>query len=365
MKSTTMHPEIKIDPEFRAWIPVNTGEVEGLESDILADGVIFDPLKVWEETGLLLDGHNRFDIATKHGMAYLVHYVSLPDREAAFDWMDRHALNKRNTAPDVASLIRGRIYNRAKKTREDNLKQNTPKDQIDPSVESTDSNTSANLAPALGVSSATLKRDGAFAEAAETLGITSEITKGEIKATKPEVIAAAKALPPAPTAEQKAKATSELKAPKPKPTPTPKAKPSDDTSKLHTRIAELEEENADLINRLEEMRQLLKSTMNDYEAAQRTLDAEDLLGRFDAEIRQVNARSRAAESQNAHYMLKNAKLSKDLIRAESSVRRLTQKLKGVEVTEPEMEPEPEHTYFDAEFAAKHDALYDGIDAEVA
>jgi hypothetical protein len=63
---------------------------------------------------------------------------------------DANQLNRRNVTPERASYIRGRIYNRVKKSSQDNLRQNLPKDQNDTSV-----NTAARLASEHGVSEAT------------------------------------------------------------------------------------------------------------------------------------------------------------------------------------------------------------------
>jgi hypothetical protein len=55
---------MKIDKEFQSLIvPLAQDELALLEKNILADGCR-DPLVVWKEEGLLLDGHNRFQLAT-------------------------------------------------------------------------------------------------------------------------------------------------------------------------------------------------------------------------------------------------------------------------------------------------------------
>ena len=63
-----------------------------------------------------------------------------------------------NLTPDAFTLLPGRRYNRVKRNREANLKQNSPKDQIDPSEPTAD-----RLAAEHGVSSATVKRTAKFA----------------------------------------------------------------------------------------------------------------------------------------------------------------------------------------------------------
>jgi hypothetical protein len=58
-------------------------------------------------------------------------------------------------------LLRGRRYNRLKRSRETNLKQNQPIGQIVPSVPE---RTAERLASEHGVTERTIRRDGKFAE---------------------------------------------------------------------------------------------------------------------------------------------------------------------------------------------------------
>ena len=50
---------LRIDPEFESKIPPLTEEeYQLLEENILQDGVVLNPLIVWN--GCIVDGHNRF-----------------------------------------------------------------------------------------------------------------------------------------------------------------------------------------------------------------------------------------------------------------------------------------------------------------
>ena len=106
---------IIVDEEFRSLIPPLTDEERaGLEENLLRDGCL-EPLIVWAERQILLDGHNRKDICDRYGIDYEIRELSLPDREAAADWIDAHQLGRRNLTPEQMSLLRGRRYNRLKK----------------------------------------------------------------------------------------------------------------------------------------------------------------------------------------------------------------------------------------------------------
>jgi hypothetical protein len=106
---------ILIDTEFKALIPpLAPEELAQLEANIIKDGCR-DPLVVW--SGTLLDGHNRHDICTKHGIPFDTVEMEFADRDAAMDWMDANQLGRRNLTNDQRSYLRGRRYNRTKKSK--------------------------------------------------------------------------------------------------------------------------------------------------------------------------------------------------------------------------------------------------------
>ena len=78
----------KIDPEFKENIPPLTEDEKAqLEAVILADGVVINPLIVWN--GILIDGHNRFEIIQNHPeLKYTVFEKNFPDRFAALAYME-------------------------------------------------------------------------------------------------------------------------------------------------------------------------------------------------------------------------------------------------------------------------------------
>jgi ParB family chromosome partitioning protein len=187
---------VTIDDEFQSLIPPLTEEeLTGLEENLLRDGCI-DPLIVWAEQCILLDGHNRKSICDRYGIDYELHTVSLPDRAAASDWIDKHQLGRRNLSPEQMSLLRGRRYNRVKLSRGGDRRSEISKAQNEPLK------SAQKLAEEHGVSRATIKRDGQFADAVDRLDLQREITGGKIKPTKQEVVKAARSLPEHPTPSQ-------------------------------------------------------------------------------------------------------------------------------------------------------------------
>lgn len=148
---------VRIDPEFQAMIPpLRADERAQLEANIVADGVR-DPLVTWD--GILIDGHNRYEIATRLGLPFQVVARTFATREEAADWVDRNQLGRRNLHPDQFALLVGRRYNRAKKAVGRPTLQLAQSEPI--------SSTADVMAREHGVSRETVKRAGQFADAVE------------------------------------------------------------------------------------------------------------------------------------------------------------------------------------------------------
>jgi len=148
---------LTIDREFHSLIPpLSPEERVLLEKSILADGCR-DPLVVWM-TGrkhVLIDGHNRHAICMEHGIRYATVAMTFPDRKAATDWIIQNQLARRNLTPLQAAYLRGLRYNTEKKSHGGSRSR--------PQTEAL--KTSKRLASAMGVSRATVERDGQLAEA--------------------------------------------------------------------------------------------------------------------------------------------------------------------------------------------------------
>jgi hypothetical protein len=154
--------EIKIDKEFVALIPpLSKEELAQLEQSLLEQGCR-DPLVIWAEKDILLDGHNRLPICQKHNIPFQVKALSFPDREAAEAFIVKNQLGRRNLSPEASSYLRGKRYLTEKQTHggertKDSSGQN---DQL---------TTSQRLAEEYKVGEKTIRRDGEFAEAVESI----------------------------------------------------------------------------------------------------------------------------------------------------------------------------------------------------
>jgi hypothetical protein len=152
--------KIKIDPEFRDLLsPLPAETLVQLEENLKRDGCR-EPLAVWKGHNILLDGHNRKPICDKHGIGYRISEIDLPDREAAMEWIDANQDGRRNEPPEQLSLIRGRRYNRAKAKHGGDRRSSAQNEHL---------KTADELAEKTGVSAATIRRDGEFADAVEKL----------------------------------------------------------------------------------------------------------------------------------------------------------------------------------------------------
>ena len=94
---------IEIKEEFKKLIPALTAEeFKQLEENILKDG-IRDPLVLWN--GYLIDGHNRYQIAFKHGLEYKTIDKEFEDESQVKEWMINNQFGRRNLSNYQRSVL--------------------------------------------------------------------------------------------------------------------------------------------------------------------------------------------------------------------------------------------------------------------
>ena len=105
-----MSLHLTIDPEFEGKIPPLRGEeLKQLEENILADGVVINPLIVWN--GVVVDGHNRYRILQKHPeIQFATYEKEFSDRYAAIAWICKNQLGRRNLTPQQFKYLVGQQY---------------------------------------------------------------------------------------------------------------------------------------------------------------------------------------------------------------------------------------------------------------
>jgi len=100
-KSTkkTDNPKVIIRDEFRKLLtPLTTEEYKALEESIVRDGVR-EPLVVWKEKGILVDGHNRRDICKDNGKKYRIIEKSFANEAEVKLWIWDNQESRRNMTP--------------------------------------------------------------------------------------------------------------------------------------------------------------------------------------------------------------------------------------------------------------------------
>jgi|694.fasta_scaffold91441_6 N6-adenosine-specific RNA methylase IME4/ParB-like chromosome segregation protein Spo0J len=94
---------IVIREEFKKLIPALTAEeYKQLEANILSEG-IRDPLVLWK--GYLVDGHNRYAIATEHGLDYKTVNKDFKDSNEVKEWMILNQFGRRNLSNYQRSVL--------------------------------------------------------------------------------------------------------------------------------------------------------------------------------------------------------------------------------------------------------------------
>ncbi len=108
--------ELRIDREFESKIPPLTAEeFRQLEENILADGVVINPIIVWN--GVIVDGHNRYRIIEQHPeIRYTTHEKRFDDRYAVIAWICKNQLGRRNLTPEQKKYLIGKQYEAEKAT---------------------------------------------------------------------------------------------------------------------------------------------------------------------------------------------------------------------------------------------------------
>ena len=85
---------MKIDAEFQSLIPPLTYEEKKmLEESILSEGCR-DAIVVWNDT--IIDGHNRYEICTKHNIPFETVNRDFYSRNDAIEWIIKNQFGRRN-----------------------------------------------------------------------------------------------------------------------------------------------------------------------------------------------------------------------------------------------------------------------------
>ena len=223
-----MLQHLTIDPEFASKIPpLREEELKQLEENILADGVVINPLIVWN--GVIVDGHNRYYILQQHPeIQFTTYEKQFPDRYAAISWICKNQLGRRNLTPQQFKYLIGQQYDAEKLAERFRGNQYTSVERSGCGQNVHNQNperTAEKIARENNLNEKYVRRAGHFAQGVDAAeeavpGIKQEILTGSIKPTENAVAAIAKApLEERPALVQQLRQTKEPDKPKEKPTP--------------------------------------------------------------------------------------------------------------------------------------------------
>ena len=188
------HPNLKIDPEFSEKIPPLTeDEFNQLRENILEAGEVYDPIVTWN--GAIVDGHNRWKIILEHPeIKWHVREKDFADKWAAFDWMYKNQLGRRNLTKEQKDYMIGKRYEAQKHSQGGTgANQHTVKEQSGQNVHSAKSRreikdgTSGVLGAEYGITSRSVRRNEKFAKGVDAIKAVSPEAANKILSGKAKV----------------------------------------------------------------------------------------------------------------------------------------------------------------------------------
>lgn len=188
---------LHIDPEFRDKIPPLTAEeYRQLEENILEDGEVYEPIVIWN--GTIVDGHNRWKIICDHwdllGKKYRTKDMNFPDKWAAFEWMYKKQLGRRNLTEEQRTMLIGKMYESRKKSVGAQFGNKNAEKQCHQNEDIVSQGRSVHkIAQELGVGTSTVERAEKFSKGIDALAevnkeAADEVLKGKTGVNKKTIM---------------------------------------------------------------------------------------------------------------------------------------------------------------------------------
>ena len=171
--------DIIIDEEFKKLLPPLDRETFAwLEGNMLTYGCQ-NPLVLWE--GILIDGHNRWEIINKHGLKYNTISMEFDSRDDVIIWIIETQVSRRNLNPLQLSHFRGLHYNTDKRRDGNPNGRNQYSEELAQNGQVPQpKSTASKLAEQYGVSRNTIRRDAQVSTAICAIGEISPYAKQKI-----------------------------------------------------------------------------------------------------------------------------------------------------------------------------------------
>ena len=177
---------IIIDDEFKGLLPPLDEETFlWLENNILEYGCR-EPLVVWGD--ILIDGHNRYEILTRHELPINTVSMEFGSRDDVIIWIIATQVSRRNLTPMQLSYYRGLHYNTDKRVIS-NIAGKNQYSEVDGQNDhqARVQSTSSRLSNKYNVSPKTIRRDAQIANAINIIGETSPEIKTDILSGKTRI----------------------------------------------------------------------------------------------------------------------------------------------------------------------------------
>lgn len=182
--------ELIIDSSFKALIPPlsNQGR-QHLELNILNEGCR-EPICIWKN--IILDGHNRYEICSKHNIPFNTVDIKIKKRDEAIAWICVNQLGKRNINEATRKYLIGRRYEAEKNIGTKNVRGSNQYSMRE-TPESYRIKTAERIGNDYQISHATVAKYSIYANALDVLNrnqaeLVSKILSGQVKISHENVI---------------------------------------------------------------------------------------------------------------------------------------------------------------------------------
>ena len=193
-----------VDREFRDLIrPLMKDEYRILEQNLVAEGCL-DPITVWK--GIIVDGHNRYEICSRLGLPFEVREHHFDNREEAIIWICTNQLGRRNISDEARRYLIGkryeaekviaakRNYNGWNQYRKREESGDLPYEVIDPDAPKEKNRTSQRIGEEYHLAHGTVEKYGTYSRALDKIAnkdpsMMPRILSGRYKISHDNVIA--------------------------------------------------------------------------------------------------------------------------------------------------------------------------------
>lgn len=109
--------QLTVDPDLRDLLifPGDNHEqrVKMLEAQIIEEGCR-DPIVVWRETGIIVDGNTRYDICLRNNIPFAVVFMHFDSKADAMQWAKDNQSNRRNMTIPQSIEVQHKIENQVR-----------------------------------------------------------------------------------------------------------------------------------------------------------------------------------------------------------------------------------------------------------